>query len=421
VRNTGLKIGRRKASGFRVVDRPVRGDLAQTLAGLGTTDARVARAVLTRAVESRGPYGVRIKPQEAQVALQLAGSGVLNCEEKAVGTAAEPRWIPWRAGLAPDSMSEAKEALGILNADFERHALIAAIEDSQIAKPEVDLLRVASDGAPLRVPIGSRSGTRSWSVYSAALRAVAEWERLKASGVKPSSREVASRSLGSSKAWTPARISAFEAMVKLPFDQAMNHIEAVVKLRGPIRWEYRGAVGDGLAAHPWVGLPASMVVSFEIVGSGAEAALVIENEKTFEEVVRRTELSDHVLCLYGGGFLGEAEVALLRQLALPTFAWCDLDPKGIEIVLNIADRIERSVTHLLMEAGLLDTSPTRPASVDQVALAESLALEPLPGPLSRLAHAIIERRVLVEQESIHHRIQALSRVLTAALVAGVTA
>ena len=408
MRDTGLKIGRRKASGFRLVECSSRGDLSQVLAGLADADVGAARNLLRRAIRSYGPHGVRVRPLEASVALALAAAGVLMCEEKAIGTAAEPRWIPWRAGLSPDGLVEAKEALGLLDSDRERHALISEVEDSEAAAFEVSCLRAVGLGGSLGTPLGSRCRSRSWSAYSAALRGLAEWDRVRQTGVKPSSREVAARALGSSKAWTPARIRAFENMAGVAFDQAMNHTEPVVKLRGPIRWAYRGVVGDGLAAHPWVGLPASMVSSFEIMECRALAVLVVENEKTFEEVIRRTELSEEVLCLLGGGFLGEAEIALLRQLEVPVFAWGDLDSEGIQIVSNIAERIGRPVTPALMDSDFLVETPSQPATEDNIALARSLSRDREMGHLRVLASAIAARKVTVEQEALHSHIDELA-------------
>lgn len=406
MRNTGLKIGRRKASGFRVVECITRTDLAHALPGLVVSDMLVARRLLRRALQSRGPYGVRLKPEETPVALQLAVTGILECEEKAQGTATQPRWVPWRAGLATDAVVEAKEALGVLDADHERLKLISEVENAEAAAYEVSLLRAVPDGAALSVPDRSRCGSRSWSAYSAALRGLAEWDRVRQMGVKPSSREVAARALGSSKAWTQARIRAFEEMCGVTFDEAMRHTDPIVKLRGPIRWAYRGTTGHGLSAHPWVGLPASMVSSFEILDCDASAALVIENEKTFEDVIRRTGLSENVVVLLGGGFLGEAEIALLRQVEVPIFAWGDLDPKGIQIVTNIAERVGRSVTPVLMDPKFLAEPVAAKASTDNISLAGSLALHGA-GDLSALAAAIAAQGATLEQEALHGHIQEL--------------
>jgi hypothetical protein len=406
MRNTGLKIGRRKASGFRLVECTSRTDLAQALSGLVGSEMQAARRLLRRALQARGPYGVRLKPQETPVALQLAVTGILECEERAGGTAAQPRWVPWRAGLAPDAVIEAKEALGMLNADYERRALISEVEHGEAAHYEVSVLRAVPPGSVLAVPEASKCGSRSWSAYSGALRCLAEWDRVRQTGIKPSSREVAARALGSSKAWTPARIRAFEDMVGLALDEAMKHTEPTVKLRGPIRWAYRGVTGDGRSAHPWVGLPASMVSSFEILDCRASAVLVIENEKTFEEVVRRTELSEDVLVVFGGGFLGEAEVALLQQVEVPIFAWGDLDPKGIQIVINIGDRVGRPVTPVLMDPVLLTNSPATKASADNIMLASTLSNDGA-SELASLAAAIAGRGVTVEQEALHNHLREL--------------
>jgi hypothetical protein len=59
-----------------------------------------------------------------------------------------------------------------------------------------------------------------------------------------------------------------------------------------------------------------MASSFERIEVAASAVLVIENEKTFEEVVRRTDLSEDVLILLGAGFLGEAEEGATGRLRL---------------------------------------------------------------------------------------------------------
>jgi hypothetical protein len=126
------------------------------------------------------------------------------------------------------------------------------------------------------------------------------------------------------------------------------------------------------------------------------AVLVIENEKTFEEVIRRTDLSEHVLVLLGGGFLGEAEVALLRQVDVPIFAWGDLDPKAIQIVTNIADRVGRPVIPVLMTPELLMKSPTIKASDDSILLASALSTDGA-GAFSALASAIAALRVTAEQ------------------------
>ena len=410
MRNTGLKVGHHKASGYRVVECAHRTDLGETLAGLAGTDMPMARRLLRRALRAHGPYGVRLRPPETFLALRLAASGALECEEKAEGTAAQPRWIPWRVRLAPDAILEAKEALGVLDADREREALLVEIDDAVAASGEAAALRSVAMRSPLSVPVGSRCTSRSWSVYSAALRGLAEWDRVRRKGVTPSSREVAARALGSSKAWTKARMRAFEDMSGVAFDEAMQHTEPVVKLRGPIRWTWHGVTGDGLAAHPWLGLPASMVSSFEIIDVSALAVLVVENEKTFETVIRRTALTESVVILFGGGFLGEAEIALLRRLPLPIFVWGDLDPKGIQIVINIAERVGRAVTPVLMEPQLLASQPARPASPSDVALAKALCLGGA-GSLAGLAAGIAADRVTVEQEALHEHIDRLPMLI----------
>jgi len=411
MRATGLKIGRKHAGGYRLITADSRQDLGPVLAGLTAADTRTARTLLRRGLAARGPHGVRLKPSESAIAIRLARAGVLSCEERAVGTAAQPHWIPWRARLALDAEVEVKEALGVFDAEAERRELIAAVGDAEALGEEVALLRAHDLTLASRVPPASKAGTRSWSVYAATMRCVAEWQELRASGVKPSSREVAARALGSSKAWTPARRKAFESLIGRSFDEAMNHTEPVVKFRGPIRWQVNGRIGDGLSSGLWIGLPASTVNGLEIIDCSAEAILVVENEKTFEEVLRRSGLSERVLCVYGGGFLGEAEIALLRRLHLPTFAWADLDPKGIEIVRNIAKRIGHPVTPILMTPDLLVSSPSRPASPEDVALAESLSNDGLLDGLADLAARIADAAVKVEQEAMHDRIPQLVDVI----------
>src|SRR6266481_4106213 len=98
------------------------------------------------------------------------------------------------------------------------------------------LLAAVPKGIPLRVPDGSRTQPTVWSVYAAALRAAAGWYRATAAGRRLSKRELAATTLGWSKAWTDARIAAFERLIALDFAEAVETAEPEVRLRGPLLW-----------------------------------------------------------------------------------------------------------------------------------------------------------------------------------------
>lgn len=391
---TQIQRGRKWAHGRRS-SRGEREDLGQVLARLGS-EADVARGLLRRAVRAVGERGVRVRPAEARVAGALAGAGVVRLEEQVQGTAAEARWIPWRIVVPDDAASEVREVLGLLDADAARDALLAEVGDVVALESEVDALRRVPAGAALVAPPGSLLAGRSWSTFAAALRAAAVWH---ATSEPLSARELAARALGWSKAWTPARRDAFSVLVGRRFEDAVTVRERFLRVRGPVTWRFEGRDADARAARPWLGLPTSSVADLEVVSCEADGVLVVENLETFEEVVRRSAVSDDWVCVYGAGYVEDAVVDLLDRLALPTAAWADIDPHGLAIVADLAERLHRQVRPVGMDPQWLDAAVARPATTEQLRHARVLAAR-LDGSLSAIAGAIVQRQRVVEQEAI---------------------
>lgn len=399
----GVRLGRRWAHGRRFVAAVERREVGEVLVALGDR-ATTARALLDRALAATGDRGVRVRPAEADVAVTLAEAGIVRLEEKVEGTVAAPRWVPWRVAVPADTARDVAEALGHLDPAAERIALLDDVTGTEIVADEAALLRDDADRDDLRPPEGSALADAPWSVYAAALRAAAEWERVTVVGDRPSPRELAARVLGSSKAWTEARKAAFEQLVDQPFDVALSRHQTFVRLRGPLRWRHDGVEGDGRAATPWIGLPASTVDRLELVDCDARAVLVIENLETFEAVARSGRLDAAVL-VYGGGYVSDAVVTLLRALERPVAVWCDLDPHGIGIAADIERRLGSPVHPVGMSADLLTSGHARVATAEQLAQAEQLAAT-APDGLRDLALAIAERGLVCEQEALHSRIIA---------------
>jgi hypothetical protein len=362
--------------------------------------ADVAKLLLARALRARGQRGVRVKPEEANVAHALAGAGILRLEERVEGTVAAPCWVPWRVSASPDAESEISEFLGLLDPSAERASLLQALPVSPLLQQEVKLLEGLPPDAGLKPPPGSVLANISWSTYAPALCAVAEWERARANGERLSLRELAARAFGSSKAWTPSRRAAFHQLVGIPLEQAVGGPERFVRVRGPLKWRLGERSGDARAARPWVGLPALAIEEAQIDCSEAVGTFVVENLETFEEVVRRTDVAERWICIYGGGYADVAVVRLIVRIGYGIVAWCDLDPDGIRIAEDLRRRSGLPVTLVAMEPALLHGPNGQPASDRQRQVArEMVGTAPL--DMQSLAIAIAETGRVCEQEALH--------------------
>lgn len=376
-----------------------RSDASEVLLALGRS-AEKARGLLARVLRATGQRGVRVKPEEAEVAQALAVAGVVRLEERVEGTVAAPRWVPWRVTLPTDAQAEIRDVLGRLDPGAERALLLKDLSESRLLAGEKGLLAAQVSNAPLTPPAGSVLAGTSWTTYAASLRAAAEWERARRDGERLSARELAARALGSSKAWTSARRTAFERLVGMPLERAVGVVERFVRVRGPLRWRLGDRAGDARSARPWIGLPTTSIRELELDASDAAGTFVVENLETFEEVARRTEVAERWICVYGGGYASDAEVGLVAQLGLPIVAWCDLDPDGIRIAADLERRSGLALAPVAMEPALLGGPYARAATDDQLAHARELAVT-APPAMRPLAAAIAATGRICEQEALH--------------------
>jgi hypothetical protein len=178
----------------------------------------------------------------------------------------------------------------------------------------------------------------------------------------------------------------------------------------PLQWRVKdGYRADARAGIPWLGLPAGSIPHLELDGGDARGVLVIENQQTFEAALRVGVGADLVV-VWGSGYVGDAEITLLRRLGLPVGVFADLDPDGIAIVLDVGRRLGRPVTPILMTADHLSGPHCKPATPTQLAMAERLADElgdDHPTGLGALTHRIAAGGRIREQETLHDQLQRL--------------
>ena len=79
----------------------------------------------------------------------------------------------------------------------------------------------------------------------------------------------------------------------------------------------------------------------------------MENSDAFKQVCHISEVTDQWLCVWGKGSVADGIVAFLKTMSdLPIAAWCDLDAYGVQIVSDLARRLERQVAPVGMNIGL---------------------------------------------------------------------
>ena len=407
----GVRIGRKYAHGRRIHPVAATEEAHTVISRLDPTAATAARALLRRALPTESITGVFVRPEEEQVAAVLAACGVLRLEEKVEGTAAVYHWRAYRAQIADGRRDEVHHALGKLEPDHARHVLLAAIVSTTELADEHTFLAAAPQGSPLRVPEGTRARTTKWSVYDAALRAAAGWYRATANDERLSARELAAKELGWSKAWTEARVAAFERIIGIPFDQAVETTEPEVRLRGPLRWTADNIIMDAAAARPWVAIPARSAQQFGTLDySRAHGVLIVENLDTFEAICRHSDVPNTWLCLWGHGYVNNSLVSLVKLINKPTVCWSDLDAHGVAIVGDIQSRTGVPVTPVFMTVELHADSAFLEQDEEQRALASRLATTGHP-MLRDLAAQVARTGVGREQETMHHLIPKLERQL----------
>ena len=217
--------------------------------------------------------------------------------------------------------------------DTARAQLRSLMRDVPELAEERALLSNVEAGSPLRVPIGSRTQGNLWPVYEAAIRAASIWWPAQSTGQRRlTKRELAAKALGGSKNWTPARQQAFENLIGMAFDEAVDKAEYEIRVRGPLTWSVGSVIADASKGKPWIGLPTEGVRLVGRIQRSARGVLVVENSDAFQQVCQRQDISDSWLCVWGKGSVADGVTAFLKSMNdLPIAIWCDLDAYGIRI------------------------------------------------------------------------------------------
>ncbi|MFB6555833.1 Wadjet anti-phage system protein JetD domain-containing protein [Streptomyces sp. NPDC056405] len=293
----------------------------------------------------------------------------------------------------------------------ERTETLAAIADVSELAFEHELLAALPDDNRRVPPDGSRAATPHWITYCAALRAAAEWFRAASRGWKCSERELAALALGGTKTWTDASKASFSNLVRLPFAEAVYTSDTGLRMIGPAEWHRQGLVADLNLAEPFIELPGWTVTRdgrFDLQASGV---LLIENQETFEAVASRTSVPKNWLCIWTEGFASGALVHFLSRRvseSLPIAAWGDLDPPGIDIILDLSEKSGRSIQPIAMDAELYRRGRKLVEEPSQLAkwLNEAKQqADTVPSHFEGLVAAMIEHGGLrCEQEGMHEQV-----------------
>jgi hypothetical protein len=353
------------------------------------------------------------------ISLVRCGGVALRCGTDENLELAQP--VSWRRSHAwslqhTDLLNDLR---GRRDPDWVRSDLLGMMAQADTLRAEHDLLAVARQGSPLRVPEGSAAGTEAWSVYEHAVRAAAVWWTHRASGAEPlTAKSLASKAFRNSKGWTPERELAFASLIGTSFDQAVSQADTDLRIRGPLVWRVGRVAADAAAAEPWVAVPASGIRAAGIIRCDAAGVLIVENSDTFEQVCVRSAITRQWLCVWGKGQTSDGIAALLSYLApRPVAAWCDLDADGISIVSVLSRKLGRPVYPVGMDVGLWRSAPHRIQTQTQIDRDKSLAAKLAatgPKSLRPLAREIAAAGGSCEQEAIQDRVlPSLATALTA--------
>jgi hypothetical protein len=368
-------------------------------------------------------------PERAwDVAIKLVryGGVVLRCRTDETLDLTRP--IAWRRSHAW-SLQHA-DMLNDLRArpdpDELRAEMLSMMAQVENLHDERALLAASSPGSPLRVPVGSATGTEAWSVYENVIRAAAVWWPHRDSGGQPlTAKGLAAKAFRNSKGWTPERELAFSNLIRVSFDQALSQADSDVRIRGPLIWRLGRVIADATVAQPWIGVPGKGLHAAGIVTCTADGVLLVENSDTFEQVCKIPEVTERWLCVWAKGHTSQGVVALLSYLApRPIAAWCDLDADGIAIIDVLARKLQRPVDPVGMDIDLWRSTPHRKQKPSLVARDKSTATRLAangPESLRQLATEIARYGGSCEQEAIQDQvIPDLARTLATMDGTGIT-
>ncbi|MEU6776000.1 Wadjet anti-phage system protein JetD domain-containing protein [Streptomyces sp. NPDC046759] len=245
----------------------------------------------------------------------------------------------------------------VKKADIQRARSTLAVRISPIPElaNELKLLTALSEPASWLPPQDSLTQTRTWVTYATALTAAAEWFQGRARNWKFGERELAVRALGGSKRWTDATKTAFSHLVGLPFSDAVYTADTGIRMLGPASWKLQSLVADVSAARPFVDLPGRAAATQGTLDIQAEGVLLIENQETFQ-ALSRTSVPEQWLCIWMEGYASDALALFLSHLPdIPLAAWGDLDPPGIDIIVNLSNKSGRTIVPVAMSEQLYQT------------------------------------------------------------------
>ncbi|MET8941834.1 Wadjet anti-phage system protein JetD domain-containing protein [Streptomyces rubiginosohelvolus] len=387
-------------------------------------DGRHLIWVLSAGRRSWAAVASRFKDEAWAVAVALVRCGgvVLRCAVDEDLELSEP--LSWRLShswaLQADELLQ--ELRGWRDPDEMRKELLALMAPV----PELDWERALLEGCPvgsaLRVPLGSAVRTEAWTAYEAAVRAASVWWPADLAGERLSAKELAGLALGGSKKWTPARQAAFENLVGVSFDLAVDEADIDVRVRGPLRWRVGSVAADASVANPWIAVPAGALRLVGEVEHGGRGVFLVENSDTFERVCAIPEVTSQWLCVWGKGYVTNQLVALLEWMRPQRLAiWGDLDADGIAIIDDLSRRLGRKVHAVGMEVELWRAGPYREQEPEQYVKAQSLAARMAdegPVELRALASEIAVTGESLEQEPLHRKVLPRLVELLGAVPAG---
>ncbi|MFE4392275.1 MULTISPECIES: Wadjet anti-phage system protein JetD domain-containing protein [Streptomycetaceae] len=293
----------------------------------------------------------------------------------------------------------------------ERAEALAAMAGVRELTSERSLLAALPDDSRRLAPAGTHTGTSHWATYYAAVRAAAEWYRGSSRGWKYGERELATQALGGSKQWTDASKAAFSKLIGRPFSDAVHTTDTGLRMTGPAEWHRQGLVADLSRAEPFIELPGRAAAQDGHLDLQATGVLLIENQETFEAVSSRTTVPTEWLCIWTGGFASDALALFLRSRvppSLPIAAWGDLDPPGVGIILNLAEKSDRAIRPIGMDAVLYHNGSKldeEPAELERWRAAAQTMTESVPAHFQGLLAAIVAHGGMrCEQEGLHEQV-----------------
>jgi hypothetical protein len=222
-------------------------------------------------------------------------------------------------------------------------------------------------------------------------------------GQLPTGRLLSLSAAGTTKtlrveAWRPQ----IEAVFGCPLEAIIRPLGAAALAFGPFQLKIGDYLLDGRASVPWLALTADTLTrldAFTLLGR-VETVITVENQTTFEELIRR-EPPDDAIVVYTGGFPGRLERRVFNLLvdagATRFLHWGDLDLGGLRILKHLQALVPVPVQPWRMEPALLDRLPTIPLSADDRHGLERYRADPR-APAPALAAALLSAGRKAEQE-----------------------